>query len=727
MLTPAGVETRTPSCCPPSRTTRPRSPLRELPRAASLPLRRANARSHYQLRHFISSPEQDLIYYASGSDVYCLNAATQTQAHLTTLPFDARCTASGYGFVCVGGADHGNFAAINVAGFPPVHDAHVDALLPLDFEHRLPRPPQLRVAHRIQLEKIGEDIVNSISIHKLPAATADGRDDVVAVLTNNDKSVRIYSLLDNLELCCIDLPIAMNHATISPDGTFLVAVGDQQTGFFFERTLSGPERPSSWKEPSDRINSVPSEWKLFEEVALYIPSNQCAEGYFTTAWSPSGRLCAVGSECGYITIFDIDCLKVAEYGEDAILGVISSTRPDVCTGAGAVRTMQFSPAPWDFLIWSEDQGRVCVADLRAGLKVKQILTLDPNEDGLEKIEIADFDLSMPQEVPDLSREADFIRRYRRTLDAEGTQAAVDTANEYFQADSERRSALRRLGVVESDNDPHGLSSDERRILESLRTSRHALEAQQPGGIRPRSINYTTADRVEAARYDARERSRLGFRADLSLRQQAAAARDMPSDLLDELLLNSLRPTNRSLGERTAPRRQASIFVSINEGTVNAPPRTQANITDAVTTRSPNAMAAQTRNEIISSTDNAWRTIQAALATNNTARSNTSIPAANSNPTAPELRSELRRLRQLTQVRERLRNERASQLSSETYEFSLGLRRVSRLTHDPNQGVRTAGIAMSQDGRTLYCGTEEGIFEFKMNLHARKRFPAITPR
>lgn len=687
------------------------------------------ARRHYQLRHFISSPEQDLIYYASGCEIYCLNAATQTQAHVTTLPFDARCTASGYGYVCVGGADHGNFAAIKVTGFPPVDDSHVDASLPLDFDHRLSRPPLLHTAHHIQLEKIGQDIVNSISIHTIPAATPGHRDDVVAVLTNNDKSVRLYSLLDNLELCCIDLPIAMNHATISPDGRFLVAVGDQQTGFFFERHTPGPERPTSWKEPSDRINSIPSDWKLFDEVALYTPSNSCAEGYFTTAWSPSGRLCAVGSECGYITIFDVDHLKVAEYGEDAILGVVSSTRPDVCTGAGAVRTMQFSPAPWDLLIWSEDQGRVCVADLRAGLKVKQILTLDPKEEGLDKVEIADFDLSMPSEMPDLTREADFIRRYRRTLDTEGTQAAVDTANEYFQADSERRRALRRLGVVESDNDPHGLSSDERRILESLRTSRHALEAQQAGGIRPRSINYTTAGHVEAARYDARERTRLGLRADILLRERAAAARDMPSDLLDDLLLESLRPTNRPLGERTAPRRQASIVVSINEGTVNAPPRAQTNITDSATTRSPNTITAQARNDIITSTDNAWRTIQAALATNNTARTSAFIPAAGSgtNPTAPELRSELRRLRQLTQVRERLRNERASQLSSEAYEFSLGLRRISRSTHDPSQGVRTAGIAMSQDGRTLYCGTEEGIFEFKMNLHARKAFPAISPR
>lgn len=694
------------------------------------PRRRANRRRHYQLRHFISSPEQDLVYYASGCDIYCLNAATQTQAHVATLPFEARCTASGYGYVCVGGADHGNFAAIKVAGFPPVDDSDVDASLPLDFENRLSRPPLLSTARRIQLEKIGEDIVNSISIHRLPATTSEGRDDVVAVLTNNDKTVRVYSLMDNLELCCIDLPIAMNHATISPDGKFLVAVGDQQTGFFFEKYLPGPDRPSSWKEPSDRIHSVPPDWRLFEEVALYVPSNQCAEGYFTTAWSPSGRLCAVGSECGYITVFDMDHLKVVEYGEDAILGVISSTRPDVCTGAGAVRTMHFSPAPWDFLIWSEDQGRVCVADLRSGLKVKQILTLDPKEEGIEKIEIADFDLSLPPEISDLRREADFIRRYRRTLDAEGTQAAVDAANEYFEADSERQRALRRLGVVESDNDPHGLSSEERRILETLRTSRHTLEARQPGGIRPRSINYTTAGHVEAARYDARERTRLGLRADIVLRERAAAARDMPSDLLDDLLSESLRPTNRSLGERTAPRRQASIVVSINEGTVNVPPHAQTNITNSATTRSPNTINAQTRSEIISSTDNAWRTIQAALASqaSNAARTSTSIPAASSsNPTAPELRSELRRLRQLTQVRERLRNERATQLSTEAYEFSIGLRRVSRSTHDPSQGVRTAGLAMSQDGRTLYCGTEEGIFEFKMNLHARKGFPAITPR
>jgi hypothetical protein len=67
------------------------------------------------------------------------------------------------------------------------------------------------------------------------------------------------------------------------------------------------------------------------------------------------------------------------------------------------------------------------------------------------------------------------------------------------------------------------------------------------------------------------------------------------------------------------------------------------------------------------------------------------------------------------------------MTSEAYQFNLGLRRVSRPSHDPSQGIRTAGLAMSQDGRKLYCGTEEGIFEFQMNLHARKEFPAISLR
>ncbi|KAI4711817.1 hypothetical protein J4E89_003260 [Alternaria sp. Ai002NY15] len=667
--------------------------------------------AHYQLRHFISCPEPDLVYYASGAAVYCLNAATRTQAHVTTLPWEARCTASGYGYVCVGGEEHGNFAAIKVTGFPPTGPSDVDASLPLDFQHRLPRPPILGAASRVRLEKIGTDIVNSISIHKLPAE-GNGQDDVVAVLTNNDKTVRIYSLTQNLELAVIDLEFAMNHASISPDGQMLVAVGDAPIGFFFERTDS--RKPSN-KIREGLMQSTPPVWTELHRVNLYRPAHSHADGYFTTAWSPSGRLCAVGSECGYITVFDIELLKLVEYGEDAILQLISSTRPDSRTGPGAVRTMHFSPAPWDFLIWSEDQGRVCIADLRAGLKLKQTLTLDPKEEGLETVEIADFDLNLSPEMHELRREADLIRRYRRALDGEGNTTTANVANEYLETDTERQRLHRRLGVVESDNDPLGLTVRERQVLSALRTRhRQPEEARDEQEVTPRSINYTTSERLNTV--------------------PEPTAREVADAMARFMAERTGQTHSRNwLQERTTPHRRASVIVSINEGTVNAP-AALTNITDSVLTRSPNAVPAHARrvtNELVASTDEAWRTVQDALAAEQdraTARAtNAHAPGADSHATAPELRSELRRIRQLTQARERLRITRAGQPILESYEFSLGLRGSSRTTHDARLGVRTAGLAMSQDGRTLYCGTEEGIFEFKMNLHVRKAFPAITPR
>lgn len=381
----------------------------------------------------------------------------------------------------MGGADDGHFAAIKVKGFPPTSSTHVDALLPLDFAGRtaLPRPTSLNLLERPDYQRIGDDIVNSISIHKLPT-DEDKEEDVVAVLTNNDKTVRIYSLTRRQEVTVLDFPFPMNHATISPDGQMLVAVGDMHDGFFFER--NNKKKPNMAKNLQGRVESTPPDWTLLHEVSLHVPTGSHIEGYFTTAWSPSGRLCAVGSECGYISIFDVDLLKRCEYGEDAIVKLISSTRPDITYGAGAVRTMLFSPAPWDFLIWSEDQARVCIADLRSGVKVKQVLTLDPKDKGTDRIDIANFEV---EELSDLRQEEDFIRTYRHTLNADGTGAAANLASGYIGS-ADRRRLNRHLGVVESDNDPHGLTAHERQVLEALRTTRQRRDEQ---GITPRSINY----------------------------------------------------------------------------------------------------------------------------------------------------------------------------------------------------------------------------------------------
>ncbi|KAF1948858.1 hypothetical protein CC80DRAFT_497946 [Byssothecium circinans] len=673
--------------------------------------------AHYQLRHFISSPETDLLYYASAEDVYCLNAATRTQARIATLPWKARCTASGYGYVCVAGADHGNFAAIKVTGCPSANAMDVDALLPLDLSSRtLPRPPFLASPSSPSYATIGDDIVNSISIHKL-TVDGNGPDDVVAVLTNNDKSVRIFSLKRHEQLTELWLPFPMNHATISPDGQLLVAVGDQHVGYFFRRTKSKSASPR--KTTEERADQP--EWTLIQEVCLFVPPKSSLEGYFTTAWSPSGRLCAVGSESGYITVFDIDLLMHYENGEDAIIEIISSTRPGVQEGAagpGAVRTMQFSPAPWDFLIWSEDQARVCIADLRSDLKVRQVLTLDRKEEGLESVQIADFDVELNPTLNNLQEEEDFIRRYHRTLDSEGNAAAVHLAFDYMDSAERRRVQQRHRGVVESDNDPHGLTAHERQVLEALRTTRQRDAPREQAPL-ARSINYNTSGASTQARSNTRER-------------EAATRRNM-ADTFTEFMSESARQQHQRQ-EWRVPRRQGSVVVSLDEGGSTVDGHTS--ITGMATTRSPNPIPAQAHvtssaqaalrrdhNEIIASTDDAWRTIEEALARN----ARLADPARSS--AAPELRTELRRLRQLTAMRERLRTARETSTVNSYNLSTMGYRRPggTALHYNPNDGVRTAGLAMSPDGRTLYCGTEEGIFEFHINLHPRKMLPAITPR
>jgi hypothetical protein len=539
---------------------------------------------------------------------------------------------------------------------------------------------------------------------------------VVAVLTNNDKTVRVYSLTHNLEIAVLDLPFPMNHATISPDGQLMVAVGDKNTAFFFERA----SQPTSPEKGFDMKATTPtSEWIPLVESPLFVPDGSLIEGYFATAWSPSGRLCAVGSECGYITVFDIDMLKTCEYeGEEAIVQVVSSTRPDGNIGPGAVRTMQFSPAPWDLLIWSEDQARVCVADLRSGLKVRQVLTLDPKEEGLERVEIADFDVTLCPELHALRREP-LNRRLHRRLENIASEAS-EWRNRHY----------RQLGVVFSDDDPNGLTPYERQIIDSLPTTRQIIdelsatrerqEARDPG-ITPRSIHYhdarsrerryrtTAAYPFASLRSDERARERDSFYI------QAAQVANRPGETEED----SGQPS--SIRPQVNIRRPSSGLQAERRNNLS---RAGGNITDRPTTRSPGPMPAHARRvdaQIVSSTDEAWRTIEEALAINARA-AETVRDASTTDP-----RSD-RRLRQLTQMRERLRSVREANPVDTSYSISAlsaPYRRASRSAQA--HGVRTAGLAMSQDGRTLYCGTEEGIFEFTINLHERKSFPAIIPR
>ena len=207
---------------------------------------------------------------------------------------------------------------------------------------------------------------------------------------NNDKSVRIFSLTQSRLLETLEFPIAMNHASISPDGKLLLAVGDKHTAFFYKRV----QLPN---DLSGGASSYPRyEWHEIAGLKLSLSESEGA--CFSTAFSPSGRtyisknplklypqlgreifrkpnvplfpelaydsdvlleshadsdmrvdICAVASQNGFITIFDTALIHGDVDAEAAVMEVLRSSRPSTFTGA--VRSMSFSPGPWDLLAW----------------------------------------------------------------------------------------------------------------------------------------------------------------------------------------------------------------------------------------------------------------------------------------------------------------------------------------------------------------------------------------
>lgn len=674
--------------------------------------------------------------------------------------------------MCVGGEDAGHFAVIKVDGNGP-RTLDVDSALPLDYSER----EDGRRAASVKLERIGEEIVNSISIHRIQDEAAH-LDDIVAVLTNNDKTVRLYSLPQNLETTVLDLPFAMNHATISPDGAMLVAVGDLNQAYFFSRQIH--ETPPQIPKPHNRLTSSCLGWKLTSVVPLHVSGPASTLGYFTTAWSPSSRLVALGSEGGYITVFEVDMLCDPNFeDEEAIVAVIPSSRPDAPTPhPGAVRSMLFSPDPWDLLIWAEDQGRVCISDLRTSLRRKQVVNLEPKD---EKLHMAAYE-DMPSEASPVvphglrsveSLEADLVRMHRRTSGS-GNVAEINFATEYIEARARQReqremaSQRQQMNLSTSgmraaaEDDPQGLTAREQQILESLRTTRQREEARAPGQT-PRSVNYTTPDMfinpdrslpptyagaistrptsdTQAAVPDTfPELSRTNAQ---TSRPPSSHGRSHDASTPASPPFQAMHPSGSRSNDSSAsrlPRRQASVILSLPGG-ANA-------VTSGISSRrleSPATVHSAEETE----DDNPWRTVlrgQTTLARgalfNREERAQATSPRLTDEELQIELSSERHRARLLARQRDRWRHGTATGPHPGVGSMGTTLRpanvqdgyeavlRRTQLRGFPSRdvGVRTAGLAMSPDGRTLWAACEEGIFQIEINVKSRMFWPSIEPR
>lgn len=627
--------------------------------------------------------------------------------------------------------------------------------------------------------------MNSISVHRLQDEKAH-LDDIVAILTNNDQTVRIYSLPTGQETRVKDLPFAINHATLSPDGKMLVAVGDLNQAYFFTREIldKAPQIP----KPHNRLGAKDCDWRLTNVVSLH--TSESTVGYFTTAWSPSGALVALGSEGGYITVLDRELLESRDVeDDDAIVAVVAGSRADVPSPyPGAIRSMVFSPEPWDLLCWAEDQGRVCIGDLRTGLKSRQVIHLEPESSELERLVVEDIGGVRAENGPVLQRlddlEEDILRRYggsgeqwSERQSAEPSISSVNFATEYIETRRRQRAARQELALREEqrdalrgmlDGDPQGLTEREQQILETLRTSRQREEARASGGPAA-NVTYTTPDLFGSA-------PRSTTRSTSGTTASTRPVNEFLNTVQESLPALERSHSTASPRAPSAPDASLAPMFSVDrvisslrqtptQGSFSSPSRLPR-IRQSVLARDPeehqpSTTTAEAENEDEDEEGSLWRSIEEHLldASLPTARGPLFEGAGRAAPIttttedgessrALRLREHIR-LREQVRLRERWRpSENATQSDRlisrqettteeqtirERYEALMragGLRmglRMGFAAGEGEAGVRTAGLAISEDGGRLWIACESGIFEVRVGLRGRLSWGALEMR
>ena len=276
----------------------------------------------------------------------------------------------------------------------------------------------------------------------------------------------------------------MNHASISPDGRLLLAVGDEGRAFFCRRirlrgaTTAGENSYARY------------EWHQIAEPELSLTDHD-SDACFTTAFSPSGHLCAVASQSGVITLFDTALIYDDMEPDDAVVDVLKSSRASIPGNfVGAVRSMSFSPAPWDLLAWAEDQGRVCVVDLRNGFYSKQVIELETGSPDLSRAVVEDHDTTSEQRQLEIERR--FVERHREALEAQDHLAAVSHTADYLELAAARR-RLEREALDSTSQDLTALTETERQLVDSIGLRRLPGGSHDPSEASssgPVSLNYT---------------------------------------------------------------------------------------------------------------------------------------------------------------------------------------------------------------------------------------------
>ncbi|GAQ43311.1 hypothetical protein AtubIFM55763_003370 [Aspergillus tubingensis] len=746
---------------------------------------------HQQLRNYISTADPDRIYVVVERVIYSIHISSQKRETIAVIPFEPKCLAAGHGWIGVGGADNGECAFVGLssdrsprarADTPAFQPSDVDSALPIDLEPpaRI-SPPWMpgdepgparhgnsRQVPEVQLHKFGGSIVNSVTIHRLPGDGKELAEEDIAILSNNDKTVTVYSLARSKVLKVLHHPACMNYAIMSPDSTVLAAVGDETRAYFYDVTRDLDAVTVT--DDGDKVCGW--NWDLLRCIEMDIGTRFDDGCCFTVAFSQFSRLCAIGSQSGVITIFDVGTIRDIirqPQGQNAIICRFNSSR--ACCNGGAVRCMAFAPEPWDLLVWLEDKGRAGIADVRRGFVRRQILELDMNEPDLQEVRTEPL-------LDDLLFELDSRASPDTRHELDASQRAIDALDE----------SLHNRGATGSGNSPlsesliQDLTERERLIVEFLNTARWTsrmedglaerrarANAHPHPTVRPRFHGPT--DEVSRASgptsppprshpnrelYQEDSQTGTGDRSQHARRQGSvlltSSHNEASSRTPETGLVNPDPQPSITLSWTASP---SEIYPNRSDTPAHAADSSSSEPNSSGNEQGSTARLHGTMNRPSANFDYSNTTADLLPPPRNHQRSRSGHRRLEGQDGTPEVLQDTPRLSG-TELRasvavERLRRQqrqnamlphsrqshlryRQTQWDYEQARSPRWIRNVLNELPDRSLGIgrdqepgSTAGIGWGADGRTLYVATVDGIFEYQVNVTDRKTFPVITYR
>ncbi|KAI0193470.1 hypothetical protein F4808DRAFT_358966 [Astrocystis sublimbata] len=746
---------------------------------------------HWQLRSLISAERDGIVVFPAGinnTHITRFDTRTRECETIKVINFHPRCLVASGRWICCGG-EGGEFAIISEAASSSslstadttahsVEPANVPTpavasavALASATEHALDRNPTLAAepsmaelrrdmlniveqmsgsakTWSVTYRSFGDQRVNCITIWQPPKMPCPARPQhcaysfPVAILANNDKTISIVDLGEADIIDELQCPDCVNRGVISPDGSLLVAICDDPFLYVHVRCASPGQ------------SGLPYEWAPLPRIRLQdqsVRDTSDCRGSFAACFSHSGKYLAVGTQYGTISIFDVAAF--ADPARDPLVTYFSSARAP--SDNGAVRDMAFSPGPYDLLAWTEHRGRIGVADARTNFTKRQIISIEEHE-LFDHFSLNERSTTIDPRLLD--------PRSERSVGSSSTNLAGSPSRSQLAIDN--NSEISRL------NPP--FSQDETAILEAIqqqgdrqrardiwhrehrdrdsqttrsggsaawRSSAFAERLVPPQIRPPGSVRDRDRDR-DRERDRERDRDRDRDR-DLSISDRLRYLTSLQRDTLQRIFERdqsrdhprSTTGTTTTIGipmggpttgttatPMAGPALQTPPTLASSEGERErrAPtPRRRSSIMQALAQNMDNASRVQSTSRDYSSlfgtsgrNTSGWSDLEALY---NLSGGDAGYPAA-TETTASRFGSN--RIRRAIPIIGDAWNDEIS-----------GLRRYGHLGNREHQqrSEDTAGLTWSEDGRTLYIGAEDGIYEFQMNVLSRKLFPAVTFR